>query len=100
MSEFATPFNSVSNPAFWEKLTDTIADKVTSRMVKVMKETKPRYYGRKEVAKILHLSLPTVSRLTADGILIGHNVNGRILYDAAAIDKAVSENEQFKRRKK
>lgn len=100
MNEFTQAFNATPNTAFWENLTEVIADKVTNRVLEAIRDVAPRYYGRKEVAKMLHLSLPTIARLTEEGILVGTKINGRVLYDAAVIDKAVTENQHFKRRKK
>lgn len=100
MNEMAQAFNAAPNPAFWENLTEVIADKVTNRVLEVIRDAGPRYYGRKEVAEMLHISLPTLARLMEDGILVGKRVGGRILYDAATIDKAVSENQHFRYRKK
>lgn len=100
MNELTQAFSAAPNSSFWENLTDAIADKVTNRVLEAISETKPRYYGRKEVAEMLHISLPTLARLMTDGILVGKEISGRILYDAAAIDKAVAENQQFRYRKK
>lgn len=100
MNEQTQAFTSSPNSAFWENLTETIANKVTNRVLEAMSGVKPRYYSRKEVAQILHISLPTLSRLTAAGVLSGKNISGRILYDATTIDKAVSENQTFRYRKK
>lgn len=93
-------FNISPNSTFWNELTDIIADKVTTRVIEVLRASKPRYYGRKEVAKMLHISLPTLARLMNDGILIGKNVGGRILYDADTIDMAVSGKTKFSYLKK
>ncbi len=100
MNELSQAFNVAPNSAFWERLTEVIVDKVTNRVLEALSDVGPRYYGRKEVAKMLHLSLPTLARLTEEGILVGTKVSGRVLYDAAAIDKAVAENQQFRYRKK
>lgn len=100
MNELTQAFNAAPNSAFWENLTDAIADKVTNRVLEAISDARPRYYGRKEVAEMLHISLPTLARLMADGILVGKEVSGRILYDAATIDKAVAENQHFRYRKK
>ncbi len=100
MNELTQAFSTAPNSTFWDNLTDTIADKVTNRVLEAMSSVKPRYYSRKEVATMLHISLPTLARLMADGILVGKKISGRILYDAEAIDKAVANNQKFRYSKK
>lgn len=100
MNELTQAFSTTPNSPFWESLTEAIADKVTNRVLEAMSSVKPRYYSRKEVADMLHISLPTLARLMADGILIGKKIGGRILYDAETIDKAVADNQNFRYLKK
>ena len=100
MNESTQAFNTVPNSSFWENLTEAIADKVTHRVLEAMSGVKPRYYGRKEVAQMLHISLPTLARLMEDGILVGKKISGRILYDADEIDKAVTDKQKFRYLKK
>ena len=100
MNEMAQAFNAAPNSSFWENLTEAIADKVTTRVLEAMSTVKPRYYSRKEVAEMLHISLPTLARLMSDEILVGKKIGSRILYDAETIDKAVAENQKFRYRKK
>lgn len=46
----------------------------------------PRFYNREEVSKMLHLSFPTMWKLSKEGKLKGKKINGRVLYDAYDID--------------
>lgn len=100
MSELTQAFNTTPNTDFWDNLTKSIAKEVANYVLEAIKDMPPRYYGRKEVAEMLHISLPTLARLMSEGILVGKTIGGRILYDAREIDKAVSENKQFRYRKK
>ena len=80
-------------------LIDTIADRLAQKVVDVLATSakkEPKFYSRKETAKILHITLPTLARLTKDGLITAKKVGNRILYDAEAIDAAVKENRIFK----
>lgn len=77
---------------------DAVAEKVAERLSK-REDTKvytPRYYSRHEVADILHVTLPTLHSMTKRGDIIAKKCGSRVLYDAAEIDKAVSEKRVFK----
>lgn len=76
---------------FIDEIVDRISEKVLSATQK-----ESRFYSRKEVAEILHISLPTLARLTKDGIIASKRVGSRILYDAEAIDEAVKIDAMFK----
>ena len=60
----------------------------------------PKYYTRKEVCNILHITLPTLGRLTKDGILNSVTIGSRVLYEASTIDAALSNNKSLKYKKK
>ncbi len=47
------------------------------------------YGTRKEVAKTLHISLPTLNELTKTGVLIGYRLKGRVLYKWVEVDEAL-----------
>lgn len=80
-------------------LIDTIADRIAKKVVDALAATgkkEPKFYTRKEVAERLHVSLPTLARLTRDGLIMAKKVGSRILYDAEAIDAAVKERKVFR----
>ncbi len=54
---------------------------------------------RKEVAKELHISLPTLNELTKDGTIPGNRISGRVLYKWEDVYKAVKEIKTLKYRK-
>lgn len=76
---------------------DVIADKIVERLTSVGKE--PKFYTREETAKLLRVTLPTLARLTKDGVISAKRIGGRILYDAEAIDEAVKKECVFKYRR-
>lgn len=59
----------------------------------------PKFYTRKETADLLHVTLPTLARLTKDGLIVAKRVGSRILYEADAIDEAVKDQIIFKYRR-
>lgn len=75
---------------------DIIVERVSERVLTISEKKEPRYYSRKEVAQMLHVTLPTLARLTKDGLITAKRVGSRILYEAEAIDAAVKENRMFK----
>ena len=95
LGNLQTPLNTVL-----ENLADTIADKVIAK-IKAEESNKPKYYTRKELCEILHVTNPTVIEMVKRGEIREKKIGGRILYDAAEIDEAVKENKifRYKRRK-
>ena len=75
---------------------DEIAVKVADRLAEAMKPKEPKFYTRKETAQLLHVTLPTLARLTKEGLITAKKAGGRVLYEAEAIDAAVKENRVFK----
>lgn len=76
---------------------DEIAARVADRLAEAMKPREPRYYTRKETAQLLHVTLPTLARLTKEGMITAKKTGSRrVLYDAEAIDAAVREQRTFK----
>ena len=81
-----------------ERIAEKVAEKVAEKMKEELKPSEPKYYGRKETAEILRISLPTLAAATARGLLTAKKVGRRVLYDARQIDKA-AEGPSVKYRK-
>ena len=82
-----------------KELMDNFADAVAERVIAKMKAEeadKPKYYTRKELCELLHVTTPTVIELVKRGEICEKRIGGRILYDAAEIDKAVQEQKIFR----
>ena len=84
---------------FISPIIDEIVDRVSERILSVTAKKEPKFYTRKEAAEILHVTLPTLARITKDGLLISKRVGSRILYEADAIDEAVKKQVVFKYRR-
>ena len=90
LGDIQTSLNDMlENPA------ETIADKVMAR-IKEEDSNKPKYYTRKELCEILHVTNPTVIEMVKRGEILEKKIGGRILYDAAEIDEAVKEKTVFR----
>ncbi len=76
---------------------NVIAERVADKLAEAMKPKEPRYYSRAETAQLLHVTLPTLARLTKEGLITAKKTGSRrVLYEAEAIDAAVKENRVFK----
>lgn len=73
-----------------------IVKRVTDKLLEAIKPREPRYYSRAETAQLLHITLPTLARLTKEGMITAKKAGGRVLYEAEAIDAAVREQRTFK----
>lgn len=95
LGDIQAPLNTVL-----ENLAEAIAEKVAAK-IKAEDSNKPKYYTRKELCEILHVTNPTVIEMAKRGEICEKKIGGRILYDAAEIDEAVKENKifRYKRRK-
>ena len=95
MGDMRTPLNTVL-----ENLADAIAEKVAAK-IKAEDSSKLKYYTRKELCEILHVTNPTVIEMVKRGEIREKKIGGRILYDAAEIEEAVKEKTifRYKRRK-
>ncbi len=89
MGDMQAPLNTVL-----ENLADAIAEKVATK-IKAEDSNKPKYYTRKDLCEILHMTNPTVIEMVKRGEIREKKIRGRILYDAAEIDEAVKEKTIF-----
>jgi excisionase family DNA binding protein len=58
-----------------------------------------RYLTRKEVSKLLKISLPTLNEYTKKGVIKGSRVGSRILYSETELEQAVKDIPTFKYRR-
>lgn len=85
--------------SFFAPVIDVIVDRVSEKVLSATTKQEPKYYTRKETADLLRVTLPTLARITKDGLLISKHVGSRILYEADAIDEAVKKQVVFKYRR-
>ena len=78
-----------------DSFADVVAEKVAAR-IKAEEADKPRYYMRKDLCEILHVTNPTIIEMVKRGDIKELRIGGRVLYDADAIDKAVREKTIFR----
>lgn len=85
--------------SFFAPIIDVIVDRVSEKVLVATGKREPRYYTRQETADKIHVTLPTLARLTKEGLIESKRIGSRILYDADAIDRAVKEQVVFKYRR-
>ena len=86
--------NSLSE--LFRPLINEVADLVVRKLQEEKVEVTPRYYTRKEVAEILHVTLPTIHNMVKRGDIMAKKVNGRVLFNAEAIDNAVRDSKVYR----
>jgi hypothetical protein len=92
------PFESYEE--YEQKHRDLIKEVVRELVPQTPSKKNSELYGtRQEVAKAIHVSLPTLNSLTKYGILQGYRLGGRILYKWDEIDSALTQVETLKYRK-
>jgi excisionase family DNA binding protein len=75
-----------------EQLFDTFRGIVREELINLsLPKKESKYLSRKEVSKLLHISLPTLNEYTHKGILKGSRVGSRVLYLETEIEQAVRE---------
>lgn len=82
-------------PLFKELAKEAITE-MKEEMERQRAAEEPRYYSREEVAEILHVSLSTLWKLTTSGRISAQRVNGRVLYEANAIEDLVNSGVKLK----
>ena len=70
-------------------LFDELVERIAQRVKQLDEEKEPRYYSRKEVADLLHVTLPTLHTMVKGGALNPEKVGGRVLFAAQAVDEAI-----------
>lgn len=97
MTDFINQLWQSFKPLFYEAVKDAVSEVLSQTERKEV-----RYYSRKELAKILGVSLPTISGMVNRGMLHPRRLGKRVLFDSKEIDDALRENKlaKYKRVKK
>lgn len=79
-------------------------EQVTIAVVRALEKYLPKkeaieYLTRKEVAKKVRISLPTLNEYTRTGKLQGYRINGRVLYREDEVNSALTAVEPLKYRR-
>ena len=91
--------NQAAIMSIFSPFIDEIVNRVSERVLSANSKKEPKFYTRKQTAELLHITLPTLARLTKDGLINSRRVGSRILYETEAIDEAVAKQIIFKYRK-
>jgi excisionase family DNA binding protein len=85
---------------FYSQIESIIEKKLEEKLTKIVRQEKvyeKPYLTRKEVCKILQISLPTLSDWAKQGFIKSHRIGSRILFKAEEIDASLISRFKFKR---
>lgn len=87
-----------------EELAELMREVVQSELASLkphQENNSTTFYTRKDVAKMLNISLPTLSEWTKDGTITAHRIGSRVRYKHEDIQQALKEINtlKFSRRK-
>lgn len=72
-------------------LRDLLDGAMAFAMKKIKERDEPEYYTREELAKVLHVSLPTIYEYRKKGVIPEPvKIGDRVLYDKAKVHEAIS----------
>ena len=66
-------------------------EEAADKALRKAKEQLPRFYSGKEVCAMLHITPQTLCNMQSRGDIQPLRIGGRVLFDAGAIDRAVSK---------
>ncbi|MDD4033462.1 MAG: helix-turn-helix domain-containing protein [Bacteroidales bacterium] len=75
---------------------ESLRDLIRNTMTEVMEKQNPptpdtKYLTRLEVCRLFHITLPTLGEYVKKGILKGHKIGRRVLFDEMDIKQALQE---------
>lgn len=98
--------NIILSPIPLDQLEQSIARVIEEKLQLYFKEIgnntpDKKYATREEVAKLLHITLPTLNQLTKSGKLTALRIGGRVLYDLKSIEDSLTQivTNKYKRAK-
>ncbi len=91
--------NQITPEEFKSLISEAIRKEISNISQGGSNPKKEIYGTRKQIAKALHISLPTLYDLTKTGILQGYKLHGRVLYKWEEIEKSLQKinSLQYKR---
>jgi Helix-turn-helix domain len=88
----------ISIDEFIFKLTELFEAKLEQSKLPIIKN-RSHYLTRIEVAKILKISLPSLSTYTKEGWLQSYKIGNRVLYKPEEIDQAIQKLSTYKHKR-
>ena len=86
-----------SQKEFEESQKNLIREVIEESLIRIEKKSEEEnFLTRAQVAKKLHISLPTLHCLTKDGTLAGYRLKGRVLYKERDIIHSLKRIESIK----
>jgi len=79
-----------------EIISEVVAEQLQKNSSAAAIPQQVEYLTRQETAKILQISLPTLSEWTKAGIIKGYRINSRVRYKRSEIEKSLQEIKSIK----
>jgi excisionase family DNA binding protein len=86
------PFSFTPNQDFIDYLDRRIKQAVADALQEQTQQS--RYLTRKEVCAAFHFSIPTLCRYVKTGVIKGHRIGNRILFDESELKKSLRDLRQ------
>lgn len=91
MTELINQLWQFFKPLFYEVVKEAVSE-VVSRA----EQKEVRYYSRNELAQMLGVSLPTITRMVKQGRITPRRLGKRVLFNSKEIEAALKENKLSK----
>jgi len=83
--------NGISINELLDKIGQLIENKVAQKNHEPQKQNQSKFISRKEVAKLLQISLPTLNDWTKSGLLNSYQIGTRVLYKLEEVEQSPAQ---------
>ncbi|MDP4285555.1 MAG: helix-turn-helix domain-containing protein [Bacteroidota bacterium] len=91
--------NGISINELLDKIGQLIENKIGQNNNQPQKQDQSKFISRKEVAKLLKISLPTLNDWTKSGLLNSYRIGTRVLYKPDEVEQSLTQRNFTKFRK-
>lgn len=79
---------------------ELIVESKLKELIKVEAKKEYTFLTRKDVSKLLHITLPTLHEWTKQGIIPSYRIGNRVLYKSTEIEASLSHRFHYSRNRK
>ena len=91
--------NGIEVNELLEKIGQLIESKIGQNNNQPQKQNQSKFISRKEAAKLLQISLPTLHDWTKEGLLNSYQIGTRVLYKPEEVEQSLTQRNFTKFRK-
>jgi excisionase family DNA binding protein len=91
--------NGINLNELLDKIGQLIENKIRQNNNQPQKQDQSKFISRKEVAKLLKISLPTLNDWTKSGLLNSYRIGTRVLYKPDEVEQSLTQRNFTKFRK-